>query len=221
MAILLIDPNDGQRAPTQRFLQRVGYSVDAAADAATARERMAGRHYEFVVLTQHLPDGDGLALLRESIRRGKRASAFILLTGTEEVEDRLRGFDAGADDCLAASVSLEELEQRLRIITRQRFGLPRPRIHFGAGFELDLAGRLLRHGPHAVDMSRAQFDLLHHLLRHRGQVLTRQQLGAHIGRLDEGSNFIDVHIKNVRKVLAQFAPPDFLRTVRGIGYQAA
>ena len=70
-------------------------------------------------------------------------------------------------------------------------------------------------------MSRAQFDLLHHLLRHRGQVLTRQQLGAHIGRLDEGSNFIDVHIKNVRKVLSQFAPPDFLRTVRGIGYQAA
>ena len=104
MAILLIDPNDGQRAATQRFLQRVGYSVDAASDATTARERMAGRHYEFVVLTQHLPDCDGLVLLRESIRRGKRASAFILLTGTEDVEDRLRGFDAGADDCLAASV---------------------------------------------------------------------------------------------------------------------
>ncbi|GAB3588709.1 response regulator transcription factor [Hymenobacter daeguensis] len=221
MAILLIDPRDGRRAATQRYLLRAGYSIETALNAAEARERMAGRPYEFVLLAQRLPDADGLALLRECVWRGNRTSAFILLTGSEDVEDRLQGFAAGADDCLAASVSLVELEQRLRIIARQRFGRPRPRIRFGAGFELDLAGRLLRHGAHAVDLSRSQFDLLHHLLRHRGQVLTRQQLGAHIGRVDEGSNFIDVHIKNVRKVLAQFAPPDFLRTVRGIGYQAA
>jgi len=221
MAILLIDPNTGRREATQRFLQRAGYSVDAIFTAAIARERLASRHYEFVLLAQWLPDGDGIALLRETVGRGNRTSAFILLTGSEDVEDRLRGFAAGADDCLAASVTLVELEQRLRIIARQRFGRPRPRIAFGAGFELDLAGRLLRHGSHAVSLSRAQFDLLHHLLRHRGQVLTRQQLGAHIGRADEGSNFIDVHIKNVRKALAQFAPPDFLRTVRGLGYQAA
>lgn len=221
MAILLVDPHDGRRAATQWYLLRAGYTVDTALTAAMARKRMADCRYEFVLLAQQLPDSDGLTLVRENARRGSGVAAFILLTGSEEVEDRLRGFAAGADDCLAASVPLAVLEQRLRILARQRFGQPRPRIHFGAGFELDLAGRQLRHGSHAVDMSRSQFDLLHHLLRHRGQVLTRQQLGAHIGRLDEGSNFIDVHIKNVRKVLAQFAPPDFLRTVRGIGYQAA
>ncbi|WP_460503275.1 winged helix-turn-helix domain-containing protein, partial [Hymenobacter agri] len=79
----------------------------------------------------------------------------------------------------------------------------------------------LRHGSAAIDLSRSQFDLLHHLLQHRGQPLTREQLGAHIGKGTEGSNYIDVHMMNLRKALARFAPPDFLQTVRGVGYQAA
>ncbi len=221
MAILIVEADDQRRAAMQRFLQRTGYVTDLAATLAAAAEKLAARHYDFVLLAQLLPDGEGLTLLSEAQRRGSPVGAFILLMATDAVDDRLHGFAAGADDCVARSTTLLELERRLRSIARQRFGRPRPRISFGAGFELDLAGRLLRHGPHAVDLSRSQFDLLHHLLRHRGRTLTRQQLGAHIGKGTEGSNYIDVHIRNVRKALARFAPPDFLQTVRGIGYQAA
>ncbi|MCI1188658.1 response regulator transcription factor [Hymenobacter sp. DH14] len=220
MAILIIEADEKRRAAAQRFLQRAGYVTDLAPTLAAATARLAARSYEFVLLAQLLPDGDGLTLLYEAQRRGSRA-AFVLLMATDAVQDRLHGFAAGADDCVARSTTLLELERRLRSIARQRFGRPRPRIRFGAGFELDLAGRQLRHGRNAVDLSRSQFDLLHHLLRHRGRPLTREQLGAHIGRGHEGSNFIDVHIMNVRKALARFAPPDFLQTVRGIGYQAA
>ena len=220
MAILLIAADSPRRASLQRFLQRAGYLAHSASSLAAARPRLAARRYEFVLLAQTLPDGDGLSLLYEAQRRGT-APAFILLMDTDAVQDRLHGFAAGADDCVARSTSLLELERRLRSIARQRFGPPRPRIRFGAGFELDLAGRRLRHGAAAIDLSRSQFDLLHHLLQHRGQPLTREQLGAHIGKGTEGSNYIDVHIMNVRKALARFAPPDFLQTVRGIGYQAA
>ncbi|WP_201986661.1 response regulator transcription factor [Hymenobacter rubidus] len=222
MAILLVEPNDARRPVTQRFLHRAGYMIEAVPTAALARQQLARRRFEFVLLAQHLPDGDGLTLLREATRRDDHSAAFIILTGTDEVEDRLRGFAAGADDCLAGSVPLVELERRLRAIARQRYGRQRPRIHFGEGFELDLAGRRLRHGSQAVELSRSQFDLLHHLLRHRGRPLTREQLGAHIGKgTNEGSNYIDVHIMNVRKALARYAAPDFLQTVRGVGYQAA
>ncbi|MET4075162.1 response regulator transcription factor [Hymenobacter sp. UYCo722] len=221
MAILIIEAEENRRTSMQRFLQRAGYLTDLAPSLAAATAKLAGRHYEFVLLAQTLPDGDGLTLLHEANRRGFHAASFVMLMATDAVEDRLRGFAAGAEDCLARSTTLLELERRLRSIARQRFGRPRPRISFGAGFELDLAGRRLRHGAQAVGLSRSQFDLLHHLLRHRGRPLTRKQLGAHIGKGSEGSNCIDVHIMNVRKALARFAPPDFLQTVRGIGYQVA
>ena len=221
MAILIIEADDKRRTSLQRFLRRAGYLTNLAASLAVAKARLAARRYEFVLLAQTLPDGDGLSLLYDAQRRGTVSAAFVLLMATDAVQDRLQGFAAGADDCMARSTTLLELERRLRSIARQRFGRPRPRICFGEGFELDLAARRLRHGSEAVDLSRSQFDLLHHLLRHRGQPLTREQLGAHIGKCSEGSNYIDVHIMNVRKALARFAPPDFLQTVRGIGYQAA
>ena len=221
MVILIVEANEKRRTTVQRFLQHTGYVTDLAPTLAAATAKLAARHYEFVLLSQTLPDGDGLTLLCDANRRDFNAAAFILLMATDAVADRLEGFAAGADDCVARSTSLLELERRLRSIARQRFGRPRPRISFGAGFELDLAGRRLCHGPNAVDLSRSQFDLLHHLLRHRGRTLTREQLGTHIGKASDGSNYIDVHIMNVRKALARFAPPDFLQTVRGVGYQAA
>jgi two-component system OmpR family response regulator len=221
MQTLIVEAEEARYHPMQRFLQRAGYAVDVVPTLAAASARLASCRYEFVLLAQALPDGEGLTLLHEARQRDDYATSFILLMATADVEDRLRGFAAGADDCLVHSVSLVELERRMRVILRQRYGLQRPKISFGKGFVLDLAGRLLRHGPHPVYLSRAQFDLLHHLLRHRGRTVSREQLGAHIGKGTEGSNFIDVHIRNVRKALAPYAAPDFLKTVRGIGYQAA
>jgi DNA-binding response OmpR family regulator len=220
MAILIVEAEETRLYGTQRFLQRAGYQTDVAPTLAIAETKLAGRHYEFVLFAQALPDGDGLALLQDAVRRDDYSSSFIL-TDASQVAARLRGFAAGADDCLPRSVSLIELERRLRTIRRQRFGHQRPKISFGKGFVLDLAGRLLRYDSQDVYLSRAQFDLLHHLLRRRGQAVTREELGAQLGKGTEASNYIDVHVKNVRKALARHAPPDFLQTVRGIGYLMA
>jgi DNA-binding response OmpR family regulator len=221
MAILIVEAEAVRCRTMQQFLERTGYAVDTAPTLAAAATCLTNRHYEYVLLAQTLPDGDGLALLHDAAHRASYAASFILFTATTDLAARLRGFAAGADDCLSQSVSLVELERRLRTIRRQRFGQQRPKISFGKGFMLDLAGRLLRYGPHAVHLSRAQFDLLHHLLRHRGKAVSREQLSAHLGNGTTASNYIDVHVKNVRKALAQYAPPDFLQTVRGIGYLMA
>lgn len=221
MQILIVDDVPTRSRLVRQFLQRDGYEVAVASTLAAGSRQLATAAYQFVLLARQLPDGDGLSWLRQTTEQAEQTASFILLSATEAVEERLQGFAAGADDCLAPSVTLLELEGRLRSIARQRVGRQRPEISFGGGFSLDLAGRALRHGRHTVDLSRSQFDLLHYLLRHRGQPLTRRQLGSHIGKEDTHSNCIDVHIMNMRKALARFAPTDFLQTVRGIGYQVA
>ncbi|MDO7847053.1 response regulator transcription factor [Hymenobacter sp. M29] len=225
MEVLLVENEAKPRQLLHRFLEHAQYGVDVAATFAEAAAYLAGRAYDFVLLAQALPDGDGLELIRLATRHELHPTSCIVFTATPDVEHRLRGFALGADECLARPVSLAELERRMRVIIRQRVGLKRPAIHFGPGFVLDLAARKLCHGPHNVHLSRKQFDVLHHLLLHRGKVLTREQLGAHIGRRRtaslESSNFIDVHIMNVRRALAPFAPTDFLETVNGVGYRAA
>jgi DNA-binding response OmpR family regulator len=225
MDVLLVEPDATRRQELHAFLRLAQYRVGVTTTLAEAAARLATQAYDFVLLAQALPDGDGLRLLPLANRHGQRPTSCVVFTATTDVEDRLRGFALGADECLAPPVSLAELERRMRVIVRQRVGRKRPVIHFGAGFVLDLAARSLRHDNQPVHLSRKQFDVLHYLLRHRGQVLTREQLGAHIGRqpadYQESSNFIDVHIMNVRRALAPYAPTHFLETVNGVGYRAA
>ena len=219
MYALLIEHDEAQRQRLRVFLKRARYLVDEAPTYASAAHQLTQREYDFVLLGPELPDGDGFNLLRPSAQNTLPPASFIVLIASSALEDRLLSFDAGADDCLP------ELERRMQAIVRRRFGLKGPEIQFGPGFVMDPAARTLRHGTRSVRLSFKQFDLLHYLLLHRGHPLTRLQLGAHLwGAATAGqraSNYIDVHIKNVRKALAGFASPDFLETVHQIGYRVA
>ncbi|MDQ2770472.1 MAG: response regulator transcription factor [Bacteroidota bacterium] len=221
LKMLLAEPDEAQRLARRAYLQAAGYVVDEAATLAAARLCLAHTAYHFVLLAQTQPDGDGLTLLAEADQHTSEATSFILFTATSAVEERISGFAAGADECLPPDVELPELASRLRCIARQRFSQPQPRLSFGTGFVLNPPARRLQHGPHEVPLSRSQFDLLHLLVQHRGQPLTRKQLGAHIGKNRDFSNAIDVQIGNVRRTLASYAPADFLQTVRGVGYLVA
>lgn len=225
MRVLVIHPEEAFCQQLHNFLQQARYLVDCAATHAAAVERLARREYDFVLLAAELPDGDGLALLRAAVLDPLQPASFIVLTAPAAVGVRLKAFDLGADDCLPNTMLLSELERRMQAISRRRFKLKDPKIWFGDGFVMDLAAHTLHHNARPVPVSSKQFDLLHYLLLHRGYPLTRQQLGAHLWGDDAASqrvsNYIDVHIKNLRKVLASFAPPDFLETVHSIGYRVA
>lgn len=225
MYILLVEPEISQCLKLSRYLQQARYLVDSVPTYAAALGKLGQHNYDFVLLAQELPDGNGLDLLREAGLNINQMASFIILTASTANEICLRSFDLGADDCLPKTVALPELERRMQAIQRRRYGLKGPKISFGMGFVLDAAARTLYYGPRAVPLSRKQFDLLHFMLLHRGQPLTRQQLGGHLwgdnAANQRASNYIDVHIKNVRKALASFASPDFLETVHSIGYRMA
>ena len=225
MRVLVIHPEEAFCQQLYHFLQQAHYLVDCAATHTTAVERLARHEYDFVLLAAELPDGDGLALLSAAVLDPLQPASFIVLTAPAAVGVRLKAFDLGADDCLPNTVLLPELERRMQAIARRRFRLKDPKFLFGAGFVLDPSARTLRHDTYLVPLTSKQFDLLHYLLLHRGYPLTRQQLGAHVWGDNEASqrasNYIDVHIKNLRRALANFAPSDFLETVHSIGYRMA
>ncbi|OWP65151.1 DNA-binding response regulator [Hymenobacter amundsenii] len=223
MHVLIVEDEKSLHQEVQQFLLQSQYLVDSAYTYAEASEKIFVNSYDFVLLDLGLPGGDGLDLLREARRNDRQEASFIILTARGGIDDRVKGLDLGADDYLPKPFSLLELQSRMHAITRRKFGLKRQELTFGAGFELEATGRTIRHEGQDIALTKKEFDLLHYLLLHKNRVLTRLQLGEHLwGNVledDSDSNYIDVHIKNLRKKLSQFAPADFLETVRGIGYR--
>lgn len=219
MNVLLIESDAVLNRGLRLFLQLKGYAVTAVATCAAAHGHLVTHRPDFVLLAPELPDGDGLQLLHGRLEY--HASIFIVLTAPNQLLARLQAFDLGADECLSKPIAPVELERRMRTVARQRTGSQRSTIGFGAGFALDAAAYTVHQCFRAVPVTRSQFELLHCLLRHRGQTLTREQLRAALGEQAGGrpSNAIDVHVKNLRKVLGSFAPTDFLQTVHGVGYR--
>ncbi|MBD2716920.1 response regulator transcription factor [Microvirga sp. STR05] len=225
MHVLIVEDEKSLHEEMRQFLIQSQYIVDSAFSFADASEKVFVNSYDFVLLDLGLPDGDGLTLLREARQNDQQEASFIILTARGDLDDRIKGLDLGADDYLPKPFSLLELQSRMQAITRRKFGLKRQEVAFGQGFQMDVTGRVLRHGEQEVPLTKKEFDLLHYLVLHKNRVLTRLQLGEHLwGNVledDSDSNYIDVHIKNIRKKLTPFAPADFLETVRGIGYRVA
>lgn len=225
MHVLIVEDEKSLHDEVRQFLLESQYLVDSAHNYADASEKIFVNSYDFVLLDLGLPGGDGLDLLREARQNDRQEASFIILTARGALDDRIKGLDLGADDYLPKPFSLLELQSRMQAITRRKFGLKRQEIVFGPGFVMDVQGRVLRHTNQEVPLTKKEFDLLHYLVLHKNRVLTRLQLGEHLwGNVledDSDSNYIDVHIKNIRKKLAQFAPADFIETVRGIGYRVA
>ena len=222
MTILIVEDERTLARELGIFLYQQGFACTVARTAREARAQLADSPFDFVLLDLGLPDGDGLTLLAEAKQQELKA-AVIILTARGAVEDRIRGLELGADDYLAKPFSLPELLARMHAITRRRFGLHTPNIGMG-GFELDVQGRRVLFGGQEVSLSVKEYDVLSYLVLHKNRVLTRLQLTEHIwGNLPESgfdSNYIDAHIKNLRKKLSQHADVDWLETVRGIGYRA-
>ncbi|GAA4356253.1 response regulator transcription factor [Hymenobacter saemangeumensis] len=204
------------------YLHQHSFACTVARTVREARALLADTPFDFVLLDLGLPDGDGLEVLAEA-KQNEQNAAVIILTARGAVDDRIRGLEVGADDYLAKPFSLPELLARMHAITRRRFGLNKPLVACGP-FQLDLQNRQLLHQGREISLSVKEFDLLSYLVLHRRRVMTRLQLTEHIwGNLpDTGfdSNYIDAHIKNLRKKLGQVADVDWLETVRGLGYRA-
>jgi len=148
--------------------------------------------------------------------------SFIIITARGAVEDRVKGLDLGADDYLPKPFALAELHARIMAVARRKFQICSPDVTLGE-FVMAIQGRKLMYRDTEVEITKKEFDLLHYLAINHDKVLARHQLYEHIwgNTLDDqyDSNFIDVHIKNLRKKLSAWAPAPWLETVRGVGYR--
>jgi DNA-binding response OmpR family regulator len=221
MRILIVEDEKSLAEEIAQFLRNERYNCDLAFNGRDASELLAVNLYDFVLLDIGLPDYNGLDLIKEAKKYNSEAY-FIVITARGELDDKLKGFNSGADDYLAKPFSILELHSRIQAITRRKFGQSGSVIRFG-GFALDINKLQLLHEESPVNLTKKEYDLLSYLVLNKGRVLDRLQLVEHIwGSFyedDFDSNYIDVHIKNIRKKLGEFDPVNRIRTVRGLGYK--
>jgi DNA-binding response OmpR family regulator len=223
MNVLIVEDEKSLAAEIASFLSKEAFLCEMAYTGKDASEKIAVNLYDFVLLDLGLPDYEGLDLIADA-RKAGNDSAFIIITARGEVEDKVKGLDLGADDYLAKPFALVELLSRIQAVARRKFNILNQNVIVG-DFTLELQARKILCNGQEVLITRKEYDLLQYLILHRNKVLTRNQLYEHIwgNILDDqyDSNFIDVHIKNLRKKLNEYSSTPWLETVRGIGYRVS
>jgi two-component system OmpR family response regulator len=223
MRILVVDDEPRILEFVARGLEAEGFAVDSAADGASAlvaAERVA---YDVVVLDLLLPRVDGLTVLRE-LRGRQPQLPVVILSARSDLATKLRGFQLGASDYLAKPFSLDELIARVRVHLRSGRnggnGDGKDNVLRAGRIALDLARRQARLGELVVDLSDREFRLLHHLVLHADEVISRERLLAEVWsyHFDPGSNVVEVCIRRLRKKLGPDAP---IETIRNAGYRLA
>jgi DNA-binding response OmpR family regulator len=221
MRTLLIEDESQLAKEIISYLQENQMIVDWAANLEDASEQIAINPYDYILLDLGLPDGDGMDLLPE-IAEFQENALVIILTARSEVSDKVLAFEKGADDYLPKPFSLLELKARMQAILRRKSGWKNDQLTIG-DFTLDLNSATVSYNGTAINLTKKEFNLLHFLVIHKHRVINRFQLAEHLWgdhiEDDYQSNFINVHIKNLRKKLAEFAEVDWLETVRGVGYK--
>jgi two-component system, OmpR family, response regulator MprA len=217
--ILVVDDERAVRESLRRALELEGYEIELAEDGAQALERLGSDpEPDAMVLDVLMPGLDGLEVSRTVRRNGSRLP-ILMLTARTQVEDRVEGLDAGADDYLTKPFALEELLARVRALLRRTSDGSGQTLRF-ADLELDPGTREVRRGGERIELTRTEFSLLELFLLNPRQVLTRSLIFERVWGYDFGfsSNSLDVYIGYLRRKTEAGGKPRLIHTVRGVGY---
>jgi two-component system copper resistance phosphate regulon response regulator CusR len=217
MQILVIEDEPRIRAFIARGLEAEGFRVDGAGNGSDGLRHALARTYDAVVLDLLLPGLDGLSVLRE-LHEQRPELPVVIVSARSDLSTKLRGFGLGASDYLAKPFAFDELVARLRVQLRaQRSRTDESVVKVGT-LTLDLARRQATLGGIVADLSDREFRLLHHLVEHAGEVISRERLLSEVWgyHFDPGSNVVDVCVRRLRKKLGIGSP---IETVRHAGYR--
>ena len=219
MKILVVDDERAVRESLRRALELEGYEIELAADGQEALYRLETNDQpDAVVLDVLMPGVDGLEVCRR-LRKGGSQVPVLMLTARDEVENRVAGLDAGADDYVTKPFALEELLARVRALLRRTTDDGHEVLHF-ADLELEPGTREVRRNGRQIELTRTEFSLLELFLRNPRQVLTRSIIFERVWGYDFGfaSNSLDVYIGYLRRKTEAGGEPRLIQTVRGVGY---
>jgi two-component system OmpR family response regulator len=221
--VLVVEDEPGIVDFLRRGLQAEGFAVESTGDGVEGERRALEESFDLVVLDMMLPGRDGLAVLA-AVRRSKPGLPVIVLTARGEVQDRIAGLETGAVDYLVKPFSLAELVARIRAqlrVAAQASAQASTTTLRGADIEVDLLTRKVRRGGEPVLLSTTEFELLAYLVRHCGQVLSREQLLSAVWGYehDPATNVVDVYVGYLRRKLRRPNSPAPIFTVRAVGYR--
>lgn len=221
MNILIVEDNKELAVEVYDFLCNTGYICKIANTCGDALEEINSNDYDAMLLDLGLPDGDGFEVLK-TVRKSKSKMAVIVITARGELDDRINGLHLGADDYLTKPFALTELSARLFAVIRRMHGftLNDLIIH---GFSLQLQDYKVSYDSIPINLTKKEFDIFQYLVLNKNRVITRLQLTEHIWgdilEVNSDSNFIDVHVRNLRKKLDKHTAIDWFETVRNVGYR--
>lgn len=221
MRILIVEDERALAETLRRGLTEEMYVVDVVTNGQDAVDYALATPYDVIILDIMLPGLDGLTVCRR-LREAGVTSHILMLTALGDVEDRVHGLDSGADDYLVKPFAFKELLARLRALGRRARQMQVGPLQVG-DLILDEAAHEVRRGNRRIELSPLEFRLLRCLMRHAGQVMSREAILDQVWSFDYagGSNVVDVYIRYLRHKIEAPGEPKLLHTVRGVGYKLA
>ena len=218
MKILIVEDEQKTGDYLKQGLSEAGFVTDLARDGVDGLHLALTGDYDLVLLDVMLPRLDGWQVLRE-IRAKGRHTPVLFLTARDQVEDRVKGLEFGADDYLVKPFAFSELLARVRALLR-RGKASEPELLQIADLELDLLRRRVTRGGRRIELTAKEFALLELLLRRQGEVLPRSLIASQVWDMnfDSDTNVIEVAVRRLRAKIDDAFEPKLIRTVRGMGY---
>ena len=203
----------------QRTLSDNGYRVLTASDGDLGLQLALDEQPDLIILDIGLPKRNGLAVARE-LRSRANTCPVLMLTARDTVNDKLQGFDAGADDYLSKPFDYDELLARVRALLRRSALRDEASLLRLGDLSINPLTRDVMRGPRAIALTQKEYALLEYLMRHAGMPVTREQISEHVWKqdFDPTTNIVDVYINYLRKKIDQDAESTLVHTVRGVGY---
>jgi DNA-binding response OmpR family regulator len=217
--ILIVEDQPRLAEFLKKNLSERAYTVKTALNCAQARDALCETSYDAIVLDIGLPDGDGFELLRQW-RAGGFNEPILILSARDQVQDRIKGLDLGADDYLSKPFSLEELLARVRSLLRRHTGTKKTLLEHRE-LKLDLLSCTVYLNNQPVEMTSREYALLEIFMQNPGRILPRNLICEKIweSQGDADANLLDVYMSRLRSKLESATEQPFFRTIRGVGYK--
>lgn len=220
MKILLIEDEPELRKSIKQYLHQEGYIVESASDFIKASEKTADYVYDCILVDITLPNGSGLDIIKQ-LKQDNSKAGIIIISAKNSLEDKITGLDLGADDYLAKPFNLAELNSRIKALIRRR--------NFGGNKAIIVneitivpEERTVKVNNEQVILTAKEYDLLLFFISNKNRVVSKNSIAEHLWGDDsdqmDSHDFIYVHLRNLRKKLAEKGCADYVQTIYGIGY---